>query len=142
MEANVFVFGNDEAISRRLAAMLRQEGYAVRYFPCVSHLEQASLQTPPDLLILNAVKNGSVPVSMSDLAKAAAASLAPILVLASSDGLEEVMLALGERPAEYYTNPVLHYDLAAKVRALIGAPGANGYASSLHAPPEDRMKLW
>ena len=143
MDASVLVFGSDETISRRLAAMLRQEGYAVRYAQSASEFEQAMQIKAPNLLILNAAKNGGALVSVSDLVKAAAAaSAAAILVLVPPDHLAEVRRALGDRPAEYYTNPVLHFDLAAKVRAIIGAPGDNGYASSSRASPVDRMKPW
>ncbi|MDI9549620.1 MAG: hypothetical protein QM346_18655 [Chloroflexota bacterium] len=113
----------------------------MRYAQSASELEQAMQRTAPDLLILNAVKNGGASISIADLAKAAASATA-VLVLVPSDHLAEVRRALGDRPAEYYTNPVLHFDLAAKVRAMIGAPGDNGYASSSHASPEDRMKPW
>ena len=89
MDASVLVFGSDETISRRLAAMLRQEGYAVRYAQSASELEQAMQRTAPDLLILNAVKNGGASISIADLAKAAASATA-VLVLVPSEHLAEV----------------------------------------------------
>ena len=86
----------------------------MRYAQSASELEQAMQRTAPDLLILNAVKNGGASISIADLAKAAACDRRSRTRTVRSSGGSSARL--GDRPAEYYTNPVLHFDLAAKVR--------------------------
>lgn len=117
----VLLIDDDHDVLGTLSRALTREGYEVKYATSGKDGIRLIKQQIPDLLILDVMMPGMDGIELCRVIRTRQdTNGTPILILSARGDAESIMRGIEAGANDYLPKPILHHDLVAKVRMMLG----------------------
>lgn len=124
MKRNILVVDDEIGALTLIGIMLERGGFSVLKAKDAKSALAVLDQNTPDLIILDVMMPGMDGIELCKVIRDRNdTGEIPVLILSARGDAESVMRGMEAGANDYLPKPILHHDLVAKVRSMLGADG-------------------